>query len=111
MSLRVTPLTGTVGAAVEGINLNEPIAPQVFSELKAAFLKHCTLVFRDQFVGPQAQIAFARHWGEPVVTAGLSKLQLAEYPEVVQITKIPKATKDHKVGCSSPTSAVDDRFC
>jgi len=31
-------------------------------------------------------------WGEPVVTAMLSKLQLGQHPEVVQITKIPKAT-------------------
>lgn len=92
MELRITPLTGNVGAAVEGVNLNEPIAPEIFGELKAAFLKHCMLVFRGQFLGPAAQIAYAKHWGEPVVTAGLSKLQLADHPEIVQITKIPKAT-------------------
>ncbi|WP_137919788.1 TauD/TfdA family dioxygenase [Hydrogenophaga sp. 2FB] len=111
MSLRITPLTGNVGASVEGINLNEPISPEVFSELSAAFLKYCTLVFRDQFIGPAAQVAFARHWGEPVVTAGLSKLQMAEHPEVIQITKIPKATSSTEAWhYDSPFTAVPPKL-
>lgn len=92
MTLRITPLTGYVGAAVDGIDLNAPIGPATFGELEAAFHRHCMLVFRGQFLGPAGQVAFARLWGEPVVTAMLSKLQLAEHPEIVQITRIPKAT-------------------
>jgi taurine dioxygenase len=92
MNLSITPLTGHVGAAVEGIHLDAPLAPEVFAQLHEAFLKHCMLVFRGQFLGPAVQVAFARCWGEPVVTAMLSKLQLPSHPEIVQITKIPKAT-------------------
>lgn len=92
MNMRIAPLTGSVGAAVEGIDLNKPICADVFAELKSAFLERCMLVFRDQYLGPQAQVAFARLWGEPVVTPMLSNLQLAEHPEIVQITKQPKAT-------------------
>jgi taurine dioxygenase len=92
MKLHITPLTGTVGAAVDGIDLNGPIAAETFAQVKAAFLKHCMLVFRGQFLGPQSQVAFARLWGEPMVTAMLDKLQLRDQPEIVQITRIPKAT-------------------
>jgi taurine dioxygenase len=90
MPLCVTPLTGSVGASVEGIRLDEPLPGPVLDELRRAFLSHCMLVFRDQHVGPNAQVAFARRWGEPVVTAMLKPLE--GFPEVVQITKIPKET-------------------
>jgi taurine dioxygenase len=92
MPLRIRPLTGTVGAEVDGIDLHEPPGSDTFAQLRAAFLQHCMLVFRDQQLGPAAHLAFARLWGEPVVTAMLGKLQMAEHPEIVQIRKIPKAT-------------------
>jgi taurine dioxygenase len=92
MTLTIRPLTGHVGAEVSGIDLNNPIPSEDFAKVREAFLKHCMLVFRDQFMGPAAQVAFAKLWGEPVVTPMLNKLQLADYPEIVQITKIPKAT-------------------
>jgi taurine dioxygenase len=92
MNVRITPLTGTVGAAVEGIDLKAPIAPDELADLKKAFLERGMLVFRGQFLGPAGQVAFAKLWGEPVVTAMLGKLQLPDHPEIVRITKIPKAT-------------------
>jgi taurine dioxygenase len=92
MSLQITPLTGSVGAAVQGVRLDQPIAPEVLAQLREAFLRHCVLVFRGQHLDPAAQLAFARNWGEPIVTPMLSKLQLADYPEVVQLSRIPKAT-------------------
>ncbi|HSV81243.1 MAG TPA: TauD/TfdA family dioxygenase [Ramlibacter sp.] len=90
MNLKITPLTGSVGAAVEGISLSEPLTSDVFEQLREAFLRHCVLVFRDQHLAPAPQLDFARLWGEPVVTALLSKLQLGEYPEVVQLRTAPK---------------------
>lgn len=90
MNLTTTPLTGSVGAAVEGISLSEPLTSEVFEQLREAFLRHCVLVFRDQHLAPAPQLAFARLWGEPVVPALLSKLQLGEYPELVQIRTMSK---------------------
>ena len=90
MNLKITPLTGSIGAAVEGISLSEPVTGELFEQLNKAFLQHCVLVFRDQPLKPAAQLDFARRWGEPVVTALLSKLQLDDYPEVVQLRTTPK---------------------
>jgi taurine dioxygenase len=92
MTLRIRPLTGTVGAEVEGIDLGKPLAGDDFARLREAFLKHCMLVFRGQHLAPEGHVAFARLWGEPVVTAMLANLQLAGHPEIVRIAKIPKAT-------------------
>ncbi|AQV93916.1 taurine dioxygenase [Cupriavidus necator] len=90
MAVKITPTTGSVGASVDGINLNEPLDDAQFELLQRAFLDHCTLVFRGQHIQPREQLAFASRWGEPVVTAMLQPLD--GYPEVVQITKIPKET-------------------
>jgi taurine dioxygenase len=91
MNMKITPLTGSVGAAVEGISLSEPLTSERFEQLREAFRRHCVLVFRDQHLAPAPQLAFARLWGEPVVTALLAKLQLGEYPEVIQLRTQSKA--------------------
>ncbi|MFE2120302.1 TauD/TfdA dioxygenase family protein [Rhodococcus aetherivorans] len=90
MKLEITPLTGTIGASVEGIRLDEPLDATVFDELHEAFLTHCTLVFPDQHIKPSAQVEFARWWGDPVVTAMLNPLD--GNPEVVQIANVKKET-------------------
>ena len=90
MSLKITPLTGSVGAQVEGVTLSKPLSDAQFKELHAAFLEHCVLVFRDQPLQPSGQLAFARRWGEPMVTELLSKLTIGEHPEVIQLRTAPK---------------------
>ena len=90
MNMKITPLTGSIGASVEGISLAEPLTNEQFEQLNQAFLQHCVLVFRDQSLKPAAQLNFIRRWGEPVVPALLSKLQLDEHPEVVQVKTAPK---------------------
>jgi taurine dioxygenase len=91
MNMKTTPLTGSVGAAVEGISLSEPLTSERFEQLREAFRRHCVLVFRDQHLAPAPQLAFARRWGEPVVPALLSKLQLGDFPEVIQLRTQSKA--------------------
>ncbi|MCT9810625.1 TauD/TfdA family dioxygenase [Acidovorax sp. Be4] len=90
MTLKITPLTGSVGAAVEGISLAEPLSSEQFEQLREAFQRHCVLVLRDQHLAPAPQLAFARRWGEPMVSALLSKLQLETYPEVIQVRTTSK---------------------
>ena len=91
MTMQVTPLTGSIGAAVEGIDLNQPIDDATFATLHRAFLDHCVLVYRGQFLTPAAQVAFARRWGEPVQQNPLLK-RIDGFPELIQVTKIPKET-------------------
>jgi alpha-ketoglutarate-dependent taurine dioxygenase len=91
MTLQIAPLTGSIGAEVKGTDLNQSVADDTFTALHDAFLQYCVLVFRDQFVGPEAQIAFGRRWGELIQQNPLLK-DTAGFPELVQITKIPKAT-------------------
>lgn len=90
MGIRITPLTGAVGAQVDDIDLQQPLDAETVRLLKQAFLAHAVLVFREQFIDPETQLRFARHWGEPVVTAMLKPME--GFPEVVQVRDIPKET-------------------
>lgn len=58
------PLSGVLGAEVAGLDLAQPLSAQTVGELRAAFVDHHVLVFRDQQLDPERQIAFGRYFGE-----------------------------------------------
>ncbi|MFF1353382.1 TauD/TfdA family dioxygenase [Streptomyces sp. NPDC058297] len=88
MALKITPLTGSIGASVEGVRLGWRLDDATLTTLREAFLEYSLLVFRGQHLEAPAHAEFARHWGEPVVTAMLD--QLPDAPGVVQITDVKK---------------------
>jgi taurine dioxygenase len=94
VSLKVVPLTGALGAAVDSVDLHA-LDDASFADLHRAFLEHCVLVFRGQHLKEKAQLAFARRWGEPVVTPMLKSLE--GYPEIVQITNPGKSNATTEV--------------
>ena len=91
MSIRITPLTGTTGGLVEGVNLNEPISRDTFDVLHRAFLDHGVLVFRGQHLQPAAHVEFAKLWGNPAQNNPLDP-PVPGFPGLIQVTKIPKET-------------------
>ena len=89
MSLKVTPLTGSIGGSVRGIDLKRPIDAATFEELHRAFLKHQVLIFRDQnLFEAKDLLEFSKLWGKPVPASALSP-HLPGFPEVTHVTKIP----------------------
>lgn len=90
MVMTVTPLTGAIGAKVEGTRLDANLTDEDFSKIQEAFLKYCVLTFPGQFLTPDEQAAFARRFGEPIVTAMLKGLD--GNPEIVQIADVKKET-------------------
>jgi taurine dioxygenase len=47
-SLRILPLTGSIGAEVQGVDLSREIAPGVADQIRQAFAEHLVLVFRNE---------------------------------------------------------------
>ncbi|MEZ5168343.1 MAG: TauD/TfdA family dioxygenase [Acidimicrobiales bacterium] len=62
--LTFTALAGSLGAEVDGIDLAAPVAPSS-GALRAAWLDHLVLVFRDQPLTLEAFEDFARLFGSP----------------------------------------------
>ena len=57
-------LTPAAGAAVTGADLSQPLLPALRETILAAFREHHVLVFRDQDLDKEAQLAFTRQFGE-----------------------------------------------
>lgn len=86
-TIEIRPLTGTIGARVTGLRLNE-VGSQDLEALRTAFLEHCVLWFPDQHLDAASQLAFARYWGEVAVTPMLKYLD--EYPGVLRLCNMGK---------------------
>jgi taurine dioxygenase len=62
-SVRVVRLGGNIGAEIQGVDLRRPLDESQFAAVHEAFVRHEVLVFRDQDVTLEQQIAFARRFG------------------------------------------------
>lgn len=63
-SFSVEPIAPAIGAEIGNIDLTVPLDDDQYAELRAALLKHKLLVFRDQDITAQQQVALARRFGE-----------------------------------------------
>jgi alpha-ketoglutarate-dependent taurine dioxygenase len=64
--LTITPLSGSIGAQVEGADLRRDIPPAVAQQIREAFATHFVLVFRNEHTAtPEEQHRLAALFGEP----------------------------------------------
>jgi len=92
-SPKVEPLTCAIGAEISNIHLGAASRdPALMAELRALWLKHKVLFFRDQEITRAEHVAFARHFGEledhPVAGSD------PEHPGLVRIYKSPEVPND-----------------
>lgn len=88
--LAVEPLTGVLGAEVRGVDLREPLAPEVWQEIRQAFADHQVLLFPDQPLTHEQHLAFSRHFGEVIRVPQL--LGVEGYPDVQIIRRLASDT-------------------
>ena len=74
----VQPLSGAVGAIVHGLDLTQPLNAEIIAEIRAAWLIHGVVFFRNQSLPPAAFQAFAERFGKVI-----------EYPFVKGIDGFP----------------------
>jgi taurine dioxygenase len=82
--LTILPMTPTIGAEVEGIDLSRPLDVRTVSALRRALLDWKVLFFRDQDITTEQHLAFARNFGDLEVHPFAP--QKPGYPEVLAIT-------------------------
>ena len=93
-SIRVEPLTCSIGAELSNINLGVASRdPALMAEINTLLLKYRVLFFRDQDITRAEHVAFASHFGEledhPVAGSD------PDHPGLVQIYRGGKAKDDH----------------
>lgn len=67
MTIELHPASGHVGVEVRGIDLKAPIDDATAKALRAAFLEHHLLLFRNQDISADDQYRFASLFGEPTI--------------------------------------------
>ena len=63
-SFAVRPLTPTIGAVVEGVDLSQLVSDDLLHAIRAAFLKHRVVFFEDQRLTPAQHRDFAARFGD-----------------------------------------------
>lgn len=82
--LSVSPLTPTIGAEIEGIDLTKPLDAETRDALRAQLLEWKVLFFRDQDMTTEQHLAFSRNFGALEVHPFAP--HKPNYPEVLAIT-------------------------
>ena len=59
----IRKLSGTLGAEIGGVDLDEPLDETTGGFIDQALYEHIVLVFRDQSLSPAAQVAFTERYG------------------------------------------------
>ena len=78
-SIEIHPHTLAIGADVAGVDLSQ-LDDALFAEIKAALHQHLVLVFHDQHLSPETQMAVAARFGEMEVHEVFTPLD--GHPEV-----------------------------
>ena len=63
MPLNTQALSNKFGVAITGVDLSKELEQNLFNEIVEAFVAKQVLVFRDQYIEPQHQVAFSRRFG------------------------------------------------
>jgi taurine dioxygenase len=85
--LTVTPLSGSLGAEIGGVDLSADLDDGTVAAIRRAWLEHQVVFLHDQQLDADAFLAFARRIGTPVeypFVAGIDG-----YPEIIAVTKLP----------------------
>ena len=79
--LDIRPLSGALGAEILGIDLAHDLGDETVAAIRAAWLEHLVIFFRQQTLSPAQFLQAASRFGEPV-----------EYPFVKGLEGFPQIT-------------------
>ena len=88
-TIEVSPIAGAIGAEISGVDLAD-LTDVTLAEIRRAWLEHLVVFFRDQTLGPEAFLSFARRIGEPVEYPFVTGIN--GFPEIIAVTKLPHET-------------------
>jgi taurine dioxygenase len=88
-NLDVVPLTGALGSRVAGVDLSSDLDDATMEAIGKAFLNHHVLVFPEQALSPERQVAFTRRFGAVEPHPLGSRRGVEGFPEVLVLQNRP----------------------
>src|SRR3954447_17044453 len=83
--MKVKRIAGALGAEMSGVDLRALTDGEV-AEIRATWLEHLVLFFRDQPLSPSDFLAFARRIGKPIEYPFVKGIP--GFPEIVEVKKL-----------------------
>ena len=84
-------------AEVEGVDMTKPLSPEDVAAIHAGMDTYAVLVFHDQRIDDEQQLAFSRSLGELEHAIGTSLRAADEYRLPTTFADVSNLDKDHKV--------------
>ena len=84
--ISVQPISGALGAEINGVDLSQDLSDDVIAEIRQAWLEHLVVFFRDQTLTPAQQVALAKRFGEPVEYPFVAGLE--DFPVITPVVKL-----------------------
>ena len=88
--IEVERISAALGAEIRGVDLSQPLTPEVKAEIHRAFVDHAVVLFRGQDLDPASQVAFTRLFGAVDQHPLYRSNQIDGFPEILVI--------EHKAG-------------
>jgi taurine dioxygenase len=83
--MKVKRIAGALGAEIGGVDLRS-LSDDEVAEIRAAWLEHLVVFFRDQPLSPAEYLAFARRIGKPIEYPFVKGIP--GFPEIVEVKKL-----------------------
>jgi alpha-ketoglutarate-dependent taurine dioxygenase len=105
-SISVRPISGALGAVVEGINLSKDLDNATASDLHKALLDHCVIFFRNQHLTPEQHLRLGRRFGTLNVHEFVEAMP--NHPEILVVAKKENDKRNFGGGWHSDVTYLDE---
>ncbi len=105
MTITVRPIAGVIGAEISGVDLSR-LSDDLVREIRAAWLEHLVVFFREQPLSKDDFLAFAEAIGEPGLYPFLPSLE--NFPEIIEVKKLESETTNFGGIWHSDTVYLDE---
>ncbi|MEP2827918.1 TauD/TfdA family dioxygenase [Parvibaculum sp.] len=105
-TIDVKPISGALGAEIEGVDLSKELSNEIFDDIHQAFLDHVVIFFRDQHITHEQHKAFGRRFGTLNIHPYVKGME--GHPEIMQIVKEPEDRINFGGGWHSDMSFLEE---
>ncbi len=88
--IEVRPISGALGAEIDGVDLSRDLSDAEVAEVRQAWLDNLVVFFRDQTMTPAQQVALAERFGEPIEYPFIQGLP--GFPVITPVVKLANET-------------------
>jgi alpha-ketoglutarate-dependent 2,4-dichlorophenoxyacetate dioxygenase len=96
--MKITPIHPILGARVEGVALAEPLDDAAFRQIHDAFQEYSVLVFHDQRLTDEQQMAFTERFGPLELTLKATGKEDRLHPQLVDLSNVDPDHDDRLIG-------------